>query len=47
MCLGFRDKSNAKRAFARPKRRWEDIKMERKGTGCEAWSRLFGSGQGK
>jgi len=35
MCLGFREKSKAKRTFARPKRGWEDIKVERKGTGCE------------
>jgi len=35
MCLGFREKSKAKRTFARPRSRWEDIKMERKGTGCE------------
>jgi hypothetical protein len=35
MCLGFREKSKAKRTFARPRRRWEDIKMERKGTGCK------------
>lgn len=35
MCLGFWEKSKAKRNFARPRRRWENIKMECKGTGCE------------
>lgn len=35
MCLGFREKSKAKYTFARPRRRREDIKMERKGKECE------------
>jgi hypothetical protein len=38
MCLGFREKSEAKRTFARPRSRWEDIKMELKEQGVRAWS---------
>jgi hypothetical protein len=35
MCLGFREKSKVKKTFARPSRRWEDIKMESKETGSK------------
>jgi hypothetical protein len=47
MCLGLREKSKVKRTFARPRRRWEDVKMERKEKDVRAWSRLFPLRTGK
>lgn len=36
MCIGFGGKHKTKRTLARPSGRWEVIKMECKGTGCES-----------